>query len=137
MTGAGQTITALNNVAAGAGQAAGALNSLFSNSYNSALHQQYQYKNAPQFDVGGYTGDGPRNQPAGVVHKGEYVVPQNGTLVTRGDNVQTVEVLSRMLRVLERIEAQGPGTLNATIYTNQPTVSTKTLTNIDKAYARG
>ena len=27
------------------------------------------------FASGGYTGDGPRNQVAGVVHKGEYVVP--------------------------------------------------------------
>ncbi len=28
------------------------------------------------FDVGGYTGDGARLQPAGIVHAGEYVMPQ-------------------------------------------------------------
>jgi hypothetical protein len=27
------------------------------------------------FQAGGYTGDGPRNAPAGIVHRGEYVVP--------------------------------------------------------------
>jgi TP901 family phage tail tape measure protein len=29
----------------------------------------------PQFHSGGYTGEGPIEEPAGVVHKGEYVVP--------------------------------------------------------------
>lgn len=29
-----------------------------------------------QFDVGGYTGDGGKYQPAGIVHAGEYVIPQ-------------------------------------------------------------
>jgi hypothetical protein len=28
------------------------------------------------FEGGGYTGDGPSNQVAGVVHKGEYVIPK-------------------------------------------------------------
>ena len=28
------------------------------------------------FDEGGYTGDGPASQPAGIVHKGEHVMPQ-------------------------------------------------------------
>ncbi len=27
------------------------------------------------FSSGGYTGDGPANQPAGIVHKGEFVIP--------------------------------------------------------------
>lgn len=31
----------------------------------------------PQFAEGGYTGDGGKYEPAGVVHKGEYVVPAN------------------------------------------------------------
>jgi TP901 family phage tail tape measure protein len=31
-------------------------------------------KKAPGFEDGGYTGDGPSNQVAGVVHKGEYVL---------------------------------------------------------------
>jgi len=29
------------------------------------------------FESGGYTGSGPRHAPAGVVHRGEYVVPAN------------------------------------------------------------
>lgn len=29
------------------------------------------------FATGGYTGDGPVNEPAGIVHKGEYVIPAN------------------------------------------------------------
>lgn len=40
----------------------------------------------PPFDGGGYTGNGPANQAAGVVHKGEWVVPQNGALVVRGNS---------------------------------------------------
>lgn len=41
---------------------------------------------SPGFAMGGYTGDGPVNEVAGVVHRGEYVVPQRGALVIRGDN---------------------------------------------------
>lgn len=33
--------------------------------------------NGIEFAEGGYTGDGGKYQPAGVVHKGEYVVPQS------------------------------------------------------------
>lgn len=33
--------------------------------------------NGVQFAEGGYTGDGGKYQPAGIVHKGEYVAPQN------------------------------------------------------------
>lgn len=35
------------------------------------------------FRKGGYTGDGNPNEPAGVAHKGEWVVPENGALVLR------------------------------------------------------
>src|SRR5690606_26487591 len=31
------------------------------------------------FASGGYTGDGARNQPAGIVHKGEFVVNASAT----------------------------------------------------------
>lgn len=34
--------------------------------------------NVPQFASGGFTGPGGANQIAGVVHKGEYVIPQSG-----------------------------------------------------------
>jgi hypothetical protein len=33
----------------------------------------------PKFDTGGFTGPGGKYQPAGIVHAGEYVVPQEGT----------------------------------------------------------
>jgi len=32
----------------------------------------------PKFDTGGFTGPGGKYQPAGVVHAGEYVIPQDG-----------------------------------------------------------
>ncbi|MCK9457001.1 MAG: phage tail tape measure protein [Candidatus Riflebacteria bacterium] len=32
------------------------------------------------WDVGGFTGMGGKKEPAGIVHKGEYVLPQEGTL---------------------------------------------------------
>ena len=52
---------------------------------------------------GGYTGDGPAGKPAGIVHKGEYVVPKSGALVTSGGG-RTVNV----------------GTVNVHIQTNDP-----------------
>jgi hypothetical protein len=52
---------------------------------------------------GGYTGDGPRTQPAGIVHRGEYVIPKGGALVSGGGG-RTVTV----------------GTVNVSIQTNDP-----------------
>lgn len=37
----------------------------------------------PTFASGGFTGDGLTDSAAGIVHRGEYVVPQNGALVMR------------------------------------------------------
>lgn len=39
---------------------------------------------APGFADGGYTGDGGKYEPAGIVHKGEYVVPQGPAQMFRG-----------------------------------------------------
>lgn len=44
------------------------------------------------FSEGGYTGDGGKYEPAGVVHKGEYVVPAD---VVRRIGVRNLEVLRR------------------------------------------
>jgi len=55
------------------------------------------------FASGGYTGNGPTSQPAGIVHKGEFVVPQKGALVSGGAG-KTVNV----------------GTVNIHIQTNDP-----------------
>lgn len=37
-----------------------------------------------EFAGGGYTGDGPAGEVAGIVHRGEYVVPRGGALVLDG-----------------------------------------------------
>ncbi|MHC1707439.1 MAG: phage tail tape measure protein [Bacteroidales bacterium] len=51
----------------------------------------------PQFHEGGYTGDGDPDEPAGVVHKGEYVVP--------AEQLKNKEVT----RLVEIIEARRKG----------------------------
>jgi len=33
---------------------------------------------SPRFALGGFTGPGDKNEPAGIVHKGEYVIPKEG-----------------------------------------------------------
>ena len=40
------------------------------------------------FSEGGYTGDGPKNKPAGVVHKGEWVFSKAATSAIGADNLQ-------------------------------------------------
>lgn len=40
------------------------------------IRPEYAGQNGGQYADGGYTGDGARLQPAGIVHKGEYVVAQ-------------------------------------------------------------
>jgi hypothetical protein len=52
---------------------------------------EYNARNKGNFASGGYTGDGPAMQPAGVVHKGEYVIPRGGALVSGGGG-KTVHV---------------------------------------------
>ena len=47
---------------------------------------------AGSYAMGGYTGAGGRGQVAGMVHRGEYVVPQNGSLVLRGGGGSQVNV---------------------------------------------
>lgn len=46
--------------------------------YRQATGQKYNYKNGGgSWSSGGYTGRGPADEVAGVVHKGEYVIPAN------------------------------------------------------------
>lgn len=89
----------------------------------------------PQFDKGGYTGDGLVSESKGIieVHGGEYVVPQKGTPVIRGDNPATVALLAEIRDELKKIREMGPGRVNATITTNQSKISTGDLMNA--AYA--
>ena len=53
-------------------------------------HVSEKPKNKVQgFERGGYTGDGPSNQVAGVVHKGEYVIPKDLAVGHQGGNSLT------------------------------------------------
>lgn len=50
----------------------------------------------PEFAEGGYTGDGNKNQVAGIVHAGEYVVPQKIVQTQEGSNmVATLEAMRK------------------------------------------
>lgn len=86
-----------------------------------------------QYDIGGYTGAGDRLAPRGVVHGGEYVIPQQGTPVVRGDNQATLAVLNNIAAILERIE-KNPAVVNAVINTNQHNVAMKNLNLTDLAH---
>lgn len=48
-------------------------------------------KNAGQFYTGGYTGDGGKYEPAGVVHKGEFVVNKAATQAIGVDNLYRMQ----------------------------------------------
>jgi lambda family phage tail tape measure protein len=49
----------------------------------------------PGFDTGGYTGDGGRREPKGVVHGGEYVFDKQAT---RRIGVRTLDAMHRQLK---------------------------------------
>lgn len=71
---------------------------------------------APGFAGGGYTGDGDPTEVAGLVHRGEYVVPSGGALVVRGQegNAEMVNLLSEMVAFQAAILSQlqeGGGTI--------------------------
>lgn len=58
-----------------------------------------------QFSDGGSTGVGHKYQPMGVVHGGEWVVPQNGSLVSHNPNSE--RLLERIANKLDAIHADG------------------------------
>jgi len=72
------------NIAAAAA-AAGAVTFLFN-------------KIIPEFSEGGYTSDGQKNEPAGIVHKGEYVIPASGV---------SNPMLSSLISVIENARLRG------------------------------
>lgn len=95
------------------------------------------------FAKGGYTGDGSKFQPAGIVHKGEWVVPQGGALVMRegagSDTRLFMEMLSELMKIreeLKAIKAMGPGRVNAVINTNMNEIKTSAITDNDRVRAR-
>lgn len=103
-----------------------------------AVMQRNQIKS---LSVGGFTGDGDKYEPAGVVHKGEYVIPQEGV-----DNPQLrpmidIIELARRNNSLARLDlrpvvqmAAGPG-FAAGGYSTQTTPSA--LDIIDYAQRSG
>lgn len=52
--------------------------------------------NSGQYQDGGYTGAGPANQPAGIVHRGEYVIPKEG--VNQRTGLPYPDALARLQR---------------------------------------
>lgn len=72
----------------------------------------------PGFAEGGFTGRAGKYQPVGVVHGGEYVIPQEGSPVVRGDNPETVKLLRDILKALNTIAGYGPGNVKQTIIEN-------------------
>ncbi len=66
------------------------------------------------FAEGGYTGDGAPSEIAGIVHRGEYVVPSGGALVIRegetGGGSGNVEVVALLAAILAQLQ-EGGGTI--------------------------
>jgi hypothetical protein len=65
----------------------------------------------PQFARGGYTGDGATSEVAGIVHRGEYVVPSGGALVIRDSDSSreagSAEVVNLLTAILVQLQAGG------------------------------
>lgn len=110
--------TAIISVTTAANQAAGALGAYQQSlNNNAAIQNSYDHhvlggglsEGGPvlwkSFDQGGYTGIGSKYAPAGVVHAGEYVVPQNGSLVMNGGMSQ--DQANRMIILLQKIYDEG------------------------------
>lgn len=66
------------------------------------------------FATGGYTGTGGVTDPAGIVHKGEYVVPQEGAMVVRGQDPESSKKQDRMIQLLEKI-SENPAMFQAVV----------------------
>lgn len=94
-----------------------------------------------QFADGGYTGHGQKFEPAGIVHKGEYVVPREGALVLRENGTQErlVSLMEQVVELLERISRQPGGIQNEmqiTINSSVEKMRRDLLSEFDKATAR-
>jgi hypothetical protein len=84
----------------------------------------------PGFDGGGYTGLGPKHQAAGVVHAGEWVVPQHGSLVS--SNPEMLGLLKKIHEELTGIHKDGG---NAVIHINQAS-PTKAMNSAKSLYQK-
>lgn len=61
-----------------------------------AIRQLTAKLNAGTYAQGGYTGPGGTNQPAGIVHRGEYVIPKRD--VNQNTGLPKADALGRLLR---------------------------------------
>lgn len=91
----------------------------------------------PSMMAGGDTGMGLKSQSAGLfeLHAGEYVVPQNGSLVLKGNSDEQNALLRRMVELLSEI-ARNPAIVNAVINANGPVRGRDVLSAYDMADAR-
>lgn len=55
---------------------------------------------------GGYTGAGARNEPAGIVHRGEYVIPKN--MVNQSTGMPYADALGRLMTGVRGFASGGP-----------------------------
>ena len=69
------------------------------------------------FAQGGYTGNGPVNEPAGIVHGQEWVIPNGGSPVVMSPKI--VEVLQKIHGELQGIHADG-GNAVINVHTSNP-----------------
>jgi hypothetical protein len=83
---------------------------------------------------GGYTGSGGKFEARGIVHAGEYVIPQEGAPVIRGGNMEAK--YDEMIKLLRQIAENSVANINASIYTNAKDMKVSSLNAVDKAYAR-
>lgn len=87
----------------------------------------------PSFAKGGYTGDGLSREPAGIVHGGEYVVPQQGALVLRNDSSEVL--LRRLVSLMEQlVSTMERKVINQTNITAYNTPESALLDAIDLMY---
>lgn len=65
-------------------------------------------RQATGFADGGYTGAGGRNEPAGIVHRGEYVIPKN--MVNQSTGLPYADALGRLMTGIPGMASGGPTT---------------------------
>jgi hypothetical protein len=96
-----------------------------------------EYDYVGSFADGGYTGLGAKHQSKGLieVHGSEYVVPQQGALVVRGDN-GSIDVLKNILSVLQDISNSGKLGANITINQQQREAMNEGISLFEQSFAR-
>lgn len=86
------------------------------------------------FATGGYTGKGDKYEPAGTVHKGEYVIPQEGAPVVMSSEM--TQLLRSIHKELQGIRSEG-GNAMITIHANNAGKATnEALSLYDKTWRK-